>query len=343
MNQIEILKTAYDKLVEYNSVLEGSSFPNNIKQIENTCFFNIYDYIDSIDSNDIQKVIGFNLIEHLYQLYQSPNHRLYPDSTCPILNSIGHILARKTEISKFTNNLKTTPLLELINYTDIEHMSLINQCTSLNLPFYVLGIPFKENVEKSVLFYFLKKGYLGTYLESFEIILMLRATILDLLYECSPFYGTNFGSKIWNSGILNLSKYLASDYNHTLDRVSCAVKSITNDKFLDNIEALLSDEHIKYKYPNINSSFAVALFNTLSSGQVIDLIVLLGSDYYTFRNGWPDVTIIKDGEIKFIEVKTFDKLHKNQIATIPVLSKILTYEFCVLQVNYITDFNDMDG
>lgn len=51
-------------------------------------------------------------------------------------------------------------------------------------------------------------------------------------------------------------------------------------------------------------------------------------DHYS----WPDLTIVKGNEVKFIEVKTTDKLHKSQLVTIPTFRKIIPYDFSVCRV-----------
>lgn len=53
---------------------------------------------------------------------------------------------------------------------------------------------------------------------------------------------------------------------------------------------------------------------------------------YTYKNGWPDLTLIKEGKLTFVEVKTNDKLHESQLITIPAMRDIIPSEFKVCRI-----------
>ena len=65
----------------------------------------------------------------------------------------------------------------------------------------------------------------------------------------------------------------------------------------------------------------------------VDVAKKFSEDPYTYRSGWPDLIIVKGKEVKFIEVKTTDKLHKSQLVTIPTFRKIIPYDFSVCRVS----------
>ncbi|WP_371264495.1 VRR-NUC domain-containing protein, partial [Salmonella enterica] len=56
---------------------------------------------------------------------------------------------------------------------------------------------------------------------------------------------------------------------------------------------------------------------------------------YQYRSGWPDLTLIRDKSIKFVEVKTTDNLHKSQLTTIPVILDVLPNTIVVCRVKRI--------
>ena len=60
---------------------------------------------------------------------------------------------------------------------------------------------------------------------------------------------------------------------------------------------------------------------------LIDDFSVITSNGYTYGNGWPDLTLIKDNEVLFIEVKTTDKMHESQLITIPEMRSITAFKF----------------
>lgn len=52
----------------------------------------------------------------------------------------------------------------------------------------------------------------------------------------------------------------------------------------------------------------------------------------TPRSGWPDLTIIRNGLILWVEVKTTDKLHMSQLVTLSRMKDLLPGELKVLQI-----------
>jgi hypothetical protein len=53
---------------------------------------------------------------------------------------------------------------------------------------------------------------------------------------------------------------------------------------------------------------------------------------YDFRAGWPDLTIARENELRFVEVKTTDKLHSSQKNTITEVLKPWGASVSVLQI-----------
>ena len=52
---------------------------------------------------------------------------------------------------------------------------------------------------------------------------------------------------------------------------------------------------------------------------------------YGHRNGWPDLTLIRESSVKLVEIKTRDRLHFSQIRTFPRLRAVIP-EIQILQI-----------
>jgi len=46
-------------------------------------------------------------------------------------------------------------------------------------------------------------------------------------------------------------------------------------------------------------------------------------DPYTYRSGWPDLTMVRDGSLLWAEIKTSDRLHMSQIVTLSRMKDLL--------------------
>ncbi|EGA7539754.1 VRR-NUC domain-containing protein [Salmonella enterica] len=55
------------------------------------------------------------------------------------------------------------------------------------------------------------------------------------------------------------------------------------------------------------------MFDTVGREKLFELAKVFAANPYQYRSGWPDLTLIRDKSIKFVEVKTTDNLHKSQL------------------------------
>ena len=67
--------------------------------------------------------------------------------------------------------------------------------------------------------------------------------------------------------------------------------------------------------------FAVQLFDLIGLESLRGLASVIFSDLPTFYSGWPDLTLIRDGSVELLEVKTTDKLQESQLITVPAIAK----------------------
>ena len=57
----------------------------------------------------------------------------------------------------------------------------------------------------------------------------------------------------------------------------------------------------------------IELFEVLGKASLLEIARRFGTDPYAYRNGWADLTIWRDDELRWIEVKARgDALHKSQ-------------------------------
>ncbi len=76
----------------------------------------------------------------------------------------------------------------------------------------------------------------------------------------------------------------------------------------------------------------MALWDAMGPNLIARLAAGVLEDPYLFRNGWPDLTLVRDGRVKFIEIKTTDRLHHTQFTTIEELLLPVGLDVSVLLV-----------
>ena len=74
------------------------------------------------------------------------------------------------------------------------------------------------------------------------------------------------------------------------------------------------------------------MFDSIEREVYVKLAKKIAEDSYLYRNGWPDLTLVKNGTVKFIEIKVNDKLHESQLITIPIMKNILPFEFSICRI-----------
>jgi len=110
------------------------------------------------------------------------------------------------------------------------------------------------------------------------------------------------------------------------------ILTIGQFEYISNFHEIISDPFIASEYPELSMEFAVAMYDAVNTDVYIAVAKKVAEDPYTYRNGWPDLTLIKKEEVLFIEVKTNDKLQESQLITIPTMRDIMSFPFRVCRI-----------
>lgn len=168
-------------------------------------------------------------------------------------------------------------------------------------------------------------GYIGSFIEGYTFLTVLKALMLDKLADLNTFNDRNDACTRYLEAQLTIHKDKS-------DEIISFIKATSREKYISHLSEIFSQPFIQSEHPNLSFECCVALFDAIDKDLLAKVAKKFSEDPYTYRNGWPDLIIVKDKEVRFIEVKTTDKLHKNQLLTIPTFRKILPYEFSVCKV-----------
>lgn len=86
------------------------------------------------------------------------------------------------------------------------------------------------------------------------------------------------------------------------------------------------------KWVGVNRDLIVALYRAFGPARCADIARGLLADTIGQQSGWPDLTWVEGTNVELVEVKTTDRLHPSQIATIPKLQKVLQVPIQVIQL-----------
>ena len=207
----------------------------------------------------------------------------------------------------------------------ITKLPLAKQCEEIELELKALKLSYTGRPEPALLSYYKNLGYEGVSCEGMGILTVLKALMLDKLAELNSF----------NEREDACTRYLEAQFTILKGKVNEIIPTIrttTKDRFISNFQEIITKPFIALEYPELSIDFATALFDATDKEVLVSVAKKLAEAPYTYRNGWPDLTLIKDSEVLFIEVKTTDKLHESQLITIPEMRSILPFKFSVCKV-----------
>ena len=87
-------------------------------------------------------------------------------------------------------------------------------------------------------------------------------------------------------------------------------------------------------FPGLKLSMFLELLEALGKNKIFEIAKIFSIDPYEYRKGWPDLTIWRNGIVKFLEVKSpGDSLSQSQKKIIRTFIKPLKLNFALIDVN----------
>jgi len=232
---------------------------------------------------------------------------------------------------------KSTQLSQFAKIKAIASMSLKEQCKAISWPLttnYARSIgqkawatEFAEDLypEEVVANTVLADGGRYSWCEGGSLNLMLKAAVLEVLAHRNFFNEREDAvSRYFEAQLSILTEY------HS-ELIDCARK-ITDAEFQSHISEICIHPSTKKNYPHIQQDFLYALAKTIPVDLRVQLLQTYMLNPYAYRAGWPDLTVLRNGTISFIEVKTTDRLHESQIRFATEVATPLGLECQVVQV-----------
>jgi len=267
------------------------------------------------------------MVSALAEIHQYPNTYSVPKNTLQALVKRGLIDANQT-------------ITESGRISIVASMSLAKQCEYLWVDLNRMSrtetlwdrMPWSKQLkpEPFALRYFEKNGYVGAHCEGGAIRTAVSALCLDALEESSIFYETSIDAR--KDACLRGTAALPYLEMDKIELILNQIEKVSRAKYLKSFSEIISYRDIQAWYPGLSLKFAKHLYKALPKSTFIEIARWLSSNPYN-RNGWPDLTLIKGKTVRFVEVKTTDKLHASQLTTIPAIQQITGLEVSVLKLD----------
>lgn len=252
--------------------------------------------------------------------------RLYEEHTCP---EVDKVTIKALILRGLVNNeVLITPMGRI---TAIECLSLEKQCGAIAIAHNILPWDSSSTPEQYAYAWLAEQGHIGSYCEGGGFGTVIKALCLNELERNSIFYGSciNAREDVCLKGVVGLSQIDKS----RLETIFKQIGQTTRTEYLSAFAEIISYSLIRDWCPGLTLEFAEALFDAVPKEHFVKLARWVSLDH-SHRNGWPDLTLIKDGGLTFVEVKTTDKLHYSQLITIPAIIKEIGADISVLQLSH---------
>jgi hypothetical protein len=213
-----------------------------------------------------------------------------------------------------------------IDVNEISKQPLKSQCELLGIPLYRCELNYNSNVERSLSDKYESLGYMCARCEGGPFLLTIKSCCLEFIYRVDDL-ARDYGA---------LSTYTEALFTRNKVHNPKLIETISRSKsrhVLKMFNKIYDEQTVREAYPGLTSRFIKNYFKRFGKPSLASAAKIFASDPYTFRNGWPDLTLITPkSDIVLAEIKTTDKLHQNQIRTISTMKCVIPHKFAVIQV-----------
>lgn len=209
------------------------------------------------------------------------------------------------------------------------------QCAQLGIPLEVIelkrlegkwvvaGEMFKRP-EDAALAHFELMGSRGLACEGKALLLLMKASCLDTLAKVNQF-GMRADASI--------SSFEGQAFVHRdhAPKILGDIETASEELIRRNLSEIFAQPNYLQLYPAMDTEALLAIWQSLTPGLLKTFAEHIFVEH-GYRAGWPDLTIVDKQRVRFVEVKTSDKMHASQRQVILDILKPNDVEVSVLQL-----------
>jgi hypothetical protein len=205
-------------------------------------------------------------------------------------------------------------------------LPLEEQCGLLNIPLEkISGLDFRGSPEPAAWRHFASLGYVGGYCEGGVVLLLIRSAALDVLADLNT-----FGSRA--DACTRFTEAQLTIHSAHGAQIIDAICSANATQVAKHFEEIYASPMISEWYPDLSTSAVVQVFESVGPERLAAIAAAIMEAPYTYRAGWPDLTMTNGLKMLWAEIKTTDKLQHSQITTLRRMRGLLTGDIRVVQL-----------
>ena len=169
------------------------------------------------------------------------------------------------------------------------------------------------------------EGYSGTPYEFAPYQMLMQASCLDYVKECSKsIFLENPHSRTFSVQL--------DMYGMDKDKASRLIKSAGWLAVKRDFEEIYENHQIREWFPYLSFDDVSMVFNALTRKKFEKMVELFFDNPEENSIGWPDIIACKDNKLRMIEVKTTDKIRDTQRRMFPIITDVLGVPVEVFQL-----------
>ncbi|RFC33010.1 MAG: hypothetical protein DID91_2727703146 [Candidatus Nitrotoga sp. MKT] len=208
---------------------------------------------------------------------------------------------------------------------EVAQLPLIEQCLQLGIAHEKIeGLQYGKKPEIDALNHYLDQGFIGAYCEGGPVLLLIRAAALDVLAQF------NFRNR--SDACTRFTEAQLTIYKESSELILNAIRNIDEAQLVRHFNEIYMFPQIPKYYPGLSANIMSSLFAAIGAERLARITAAVMENPYSYRAGWPDLTMVKDSVMFWAEIKTTDRLHMSQIMTIYRMKPLLPGDMRVIQL-----------
>lgn len=189
------------------------------------------------------------------------------------------------------------------------------QCDALGLPLEIVRLERSDGQwivagashkrpEDAALAHMRLSGWEGLACEGSAVLMLMKAACLDHLAGINT-----FGSRA--DACMRFFEAQCIIHRDRAPEIVRDIEQATEAVVRANLAEIAAQPEYPTIYPMMNADALIAVWHAITPTGLATFARRIFDDP-SFRAGWPDLTIAREGKVRFVEVKTTDKLHASQ-------------------------------
>lgn len=163
--------------------------------------------------------------------------------------------------------------------------------------------------EPAALEFFKEQGFNGNCCEGAAPLMLMKCAALNFLSKVNIFSSRS-------DARLRYFEAQCVIYQHHAKDIVAEIQGATEADICRHFAEIRSEANYLALYPEINIDGLLALWNAAGSKKWARIAEAFIEAPHNYRAGWPDISMARGDQLRFVEVKTKDKLHLSQKQTI---------------------------